>query len=145
DGNNFVAWSKAVRIAIGGRDCLGHLDGTAAPPPQGPKPAATADAELKAWDALSRRHHDWQRTDFQVMTMILNSMEKDLAEAFVFANTAKELWEEIDRRFGASVEPQIFHLRSELQTLVQGEDTVVAYYTKLKHIWNQLDSLRPLP
>ncbi|EPS70145.1 hypothetical protein M569_04616 [Genlisea aurea] len=72
-------------------------------------------------------------------------MEKEISEAFVFSPNAQAMWDEIDRRFGVSVEPQIFHLRGELQSLHQGDDSVVVYFTKLKSIWNQLDSLRPLP
>lgn len=78
---------------------------------------------------------------FLVMSLILNSMEKEISDAFVYAPCAQELREEVERRFGASVKPQIFHLHGELQTTTQGNDSVVVYFTKLKRIWNELEAL----
>ncbi|EPS58615.1 hypothetical protein M569_16198, partial [Genlisea aurea] len=145
NGNNYVAWSRAMRIALGGKDLLSHVDGTTQPPPIPPKPAATATAEIDVWEASCSAAREWQRRDFQVMTYILNSIETTLSETFVYAENARDLWDDVDRRFGASVEPQVFHLRGELQALRQDGKPVIDYFTKLKHIWNQLDTLRPLP
>ncbi|EPS62921.1 hypothetical protein M569_11867 [Genlisea aurea] len=144
DGQNYVAWSKAVTIALGGRNLLSHIDGSDKPSPPSAKPA-TGAPEIAAWEISMANYQSWQQKDYLVMSFILNAMEKELSEAFVYASSARELWEEIDRRFGASIEPQIFYLRGELQTLTQGSDSVVTYFTKLKRIWSQLDSLLPLP
>ncbi|EPS69212.1 hypothetical protein M569_05555, partial [Genlisea aurea] len=144
DGHNYVAWSKAVTLALGGRNLLSHIEGSGKPVrPQGQPPADAAG--IPAWEISMAKYQTWQQQDYMVMSFILNAMEKELSETFVYASTAQELWEELDRRFGASVEPQIFYLRGELQTITQGNDSVVTYFTKLKRIWNQLDSLRPLP
>ncbi|EPS63408.1 hypothetical protein M569_11377, partial [Genlisea aurea] len=59
--------------------------------------------------------------------------------------TARDLWESLERRFGHSVEPQIFYLKGELQRTTQGSVSVVIYYTKLRNLWDQLAALTPFP
>nr|TKR85553.1 hypothetical protein D5086_0000246950 [Populus alba] len=65
---NYLPWSRAVTIALGGRSKLGFINGSIIPP-------EVDDPEYAAW--LSK--------DQLVMSWILNSMERNLAEIFSFS------------------------------------------------------------
>ena len=66
--------------------------------------------------------------------MASKPMTADLSEAFLYVNSAQELWEELTERFGESNGPLLYHLEKEITDLYQGSDSVTAYYTKLKRL-----------
>ncbi|KAL0446294.1 UNVERIFIED_CONTAM: Retrovirus-related Pol polyprotein from transposon RE1 [Sesamum latifolium] len=65
NGNNWLTWSRSVRIALEGKDRLGFIDGSCGKPVEG-------SIELKLWKI----------TDSLVRTWILSTMAKDIVNAF---------------------------------------------------------------
>lgn len=76
---------------------------------------------------------------------ILNSMNKDLFEGFIYVTAAKDLWDEISERYGQSNAPFIYQLRRRLGNLTQGDSSIAEYYMKLKKIWDELQVLEGMP
>lgn len=72
-------------------------------------------------------------------------MQKDIVEAFLYVNTAKELWDELEERFGECNGPLLYQIQREISTVTQGNLTVAQYYTKLKKFWDELACLTPVP
>nr|XP_043639702.1 uncharacterized protein LOC122610813 [Erigeron canadensis] len=128
NGTNFLGWSRTVKMALGAKLKIGFIDGTLT------KPVAT--------------HADygrWTRCDYMVTCWLLNSMTAELSEAFLYAQSAKELWAEIEERYGQSNGPLIFHTERELSRVTQGNMSIVAYYNKMKKFWDELHSLNGIP
>jgi len=61
-------------------------------------------------------------------------MVPELSEAFLYVNSAQELWHELTKKFGESNGPLLYHLEKEITNLYQGSDSVAVYYTKLKRL-----------
>lgn len=80
-----------------------------------------------------------------VISWILNYISKDIVEAFLYANTAKELWDEIAERYGECNGPLLYQLQREIINLSQGNTSVVIYYTKLKKLWDEYRSMVSQP
>ena len=60
--------------------------------------------------------------------------------------TAREIWFELEERYGQSFSAQLFALQEEINSIVQTHDTSVAkFFTKMKSLWDELDNLDPLP
>lgn len=78
-----------------------------------------------------------------VISWILNTISKDIAEAFIYATSAKDLWDELQKCFGQTNGPLIFQLKREISSFIQGNRFVMVYFTKLKKIWDELSCLRP--
>uniref|UniRef100_A0A803LWM9 Retrotransposon Copia-like N-terminal domain-containing protein n=1 Tax=Chenopodium quinoa TaxID=63459 RepID=A0A803LWM9_CHEQI len=102
-GSNYINWCRIVRMALIARNKICFVDGTLIPP-----------------DSASDDHKKWLRNDYMVMSWILNSMEKTIAESFLFVNSSNELWCEIKERFGHTNVPQI-------QVEQQHKLTTIAY------------------
>lgn len=79
-----------------------------------------------------------------VRSWILNSIAKDLVEAFLYVNTSKELWDELRERFGECNGPLLYQIQREI-SVTQGNTTIAQYYTKLKKYWDELNCLTPVP
>lgn len=68
-------------------------------------------------------------------------LSKEIAESVLYSKTAREIWEELEERFGQSNGPQRYHLQKQIRELAQGNMDIAGYYTKLKRLWDELDSL----
>ncbi|KAJ8771285.1 hypothetical protein K2173_026462 [Erythroxylum novogranatense] len=128
NGNNYFTWSKSMTIALCAKDKLSFVDGTCTQPAE--------DTTL-----LTR----WRRANSMVKSWILNSMTKELSDAFLSFPTARALWEELKERFGEVNGPMLYQIEREISSFKQGNLTISAYYTKLKKYWDDLASLDPAP
>ncbi|KAJ1398678.1 Retrotransposon gag domain [Sesbania bispinosa] len=62
----------------------------------------------------------------------------------MYSPLASEIWQDLRNRFQQKNGPRIFQLRKELMLLVQGHDSGNQYFTKLKVIWEELSSFKPI-
>ncbi|XP_057418208.1 uncharacterized protein LOC130712389 [Lotus japonicus] len=62
----------------------------------------------------------------------------------MYSGTATEIWQDLRERFAQKNGPRVFQLRRELMSLNQGSDSVSVYYTKLKTIWDELLTYKPV-
>ncbi|KAL0445015.1 UNVERIFIED_CONTAM: Retrovirus-related Pol polyprotein from transposon RE1 [Sesamum latifolium] len=80
-----------------------------------------------------------------VVSWLLNSISKDIAEAFLYTTSARDLWKELKARFGEGNSPMLYEIQREIASLTQGEMTISGYYTKLKKLWDELAHFTTLP
>ncbi|GKB73377.1 NSP-interacting kinase 1-like protein, partial [Tanacetum coccineum] len=128
NGSNFLGWSRTIKMVLGAKLKLGFIDGSL------PKPAA-----------IDNNYQRWIRCDYMVVCWILNSMIAELSDSFLYAQSAFDLWKELEERYGQSNGPLIYHIERELSKVTQGNLTVAAYFNKLKRFWDELHSLNGIP
>ncbi|GKA17681.1 hypothetical protein Tco_0697518 [Tanacetum coccineum] len=80
-------------MALGAKLKLGFIDGTCVQP-------AVTDVNYQRWI----------RCDYMVTCWVLNSMVTELSNAFLYTQSAQELWKEIAERYGQSNGPLIYRL-----------------------------------
>ncbi|XP_060211833.1 uncharacterized protein LOC132639403 [Lycium barbarum] len=125
DGKGFGGWKRTMLIALSTKNKTGFIYGTLT------KPLAGAPL-LNAWT----------RFNDIVLSWLLNSLSKEIAESVVYYQSAQLLWSDLESRFGQTNSAKLFQLEKELSGLVQGNLTVIAYFTKLKCIWDELDAMK---
>ncbi|KAL0436217.1 UNVERIFIED_CONTAM: Retrovirus-related Pol polyprotein from transposon RE1 [Sesamum radiatum] len=128
NGRNFLAWSRIVKIALGAKLKLGFITG-----------------ECKKPAADSEHYRQWIRVDCMVTSWLLNTIAKNITNAFLYAKSTRELWVELEERFGECNGPLLYQLQREIASISQGDLSVVEYFTKLKMLWDELFQLTPLP
>ncbi|XP_019223790.1 PREDICTED: uncharacterized protein LOC109205534 [Nicotiana attenuata] len=124
DGKGFQGWKRSVLISLSAKNKLGFIDGTCA------APAITA-----------KEYQPWTRCNDMVTSWLLNSLSKDIGDSVICSKSARELWISLEHRFGKSNGAKLYHLHKELSSLVQGTNDIASYFTKLKRLWDELDSL----
>ncbi|KAL0315708.1 UNVERIFIED_CONTAM: hypothetical protein Sradi_5449000 [Sesamum radiatum] len=124
DGSNFLVWSRSIYVSLGTRMKLGFIDGSF------PQPATG-----------SKTFEQWRRVDLMVISWIWNSISKDIVEAFMYAWSSRELWLELQRRYGRSNGPMLYQIQRELSTVSQGDLSVTAYLTKVISLKNESTEL----
>ena len=80
---NFVSWSRAISLALGGRAKLGFVNGSAVQP-----------------EPLADGYETWLVKDHLVMSWLLNSMEPEIADIFNFSLSAADLWKSVEEMYG---------------------------------------------
>ena len=127
--DNYASCRRSMRLALSGKRKLGFIDGSL------PKPDPAVDPVLA---------ETWQCTNDIVSTWLLNSVSKEIAASVVYADSAAAIWKDIQDRFSQSNGPRIFELQKSLVGLSQGSLSVSQYFTKLKIIWEELNTYKPL-
>lgn len=74
-GDNYLSWSRSMLIALRAKDKLGFIDGKCGKP------------ESESKKTLER----WKQVDSMVASWILNAISKTIVEAFIYANSSKDL------------------------------------------------------
>ncbi|XP_019107701.1 uncharacterized protein LOC104905474 isoform X2 [Beta vulgaris subsp. vulgaris] len=103
------------------------------------------DGTLLQLESTSKDFQKWIRNDYMVMTWILNSIEKSIAENFLFVVSSRQLWLEITERYGSTNVPQNFQLHRSIALLQQDNHSIAEHYGKLKRSWDELNALEGLP
>ncbi|KAL0286523.1 UNVERIFIED_CONTAM: hypothetical protein Scaly_2790300 [Sesamum calycinum] len=123
-----MAWSRAMRIALGEKMKLEFMTGKCVRPDEN-------------YDDFEK----WMRVDCMVTSWLLNSISKDIVDAFLYSASAHDLWAELEQRFGKCNDPLLYQIQREITYMSQGALSVTGYFTKLKQLWHELTYLAPVP
>ncbi|KAF7842421.1 uncharacterized protein G2W53_004719 [Senna tora] len=102
---NFLGWSTAIKTALEAKGKLGFIDRSIEEPTD----------EEDYWK--------WKKADSMVKSWIVNSMTKELADFFVYCRTTRELWDELEDRFGKACGPLLYQIQREVAPTEQGSDS----------------------
>ena len=126
---NYTLWSRAMRLNLLTRNKLGFIDGTIT------REAFTVDSEKQ----------DWDRCNAMVISWIVNNVSKELVSGILFCSNACVVWRDLKERFDKVNMSRIYHLHKAIATLTQGVSSVAVYFSKLKDLWDEFDSIVPPP
>ncbi|XP_058005416.1 uncharacterized protein LOC131181386 [Hevea brasiliensis] len=109
-----------------------------------PMKVRVVDGSILEPEEGSEGYEKWKRCDYMVTSWILNSMSKELVEAFIYTASARELWNEITKMYGENNGPLIYHIQRKISSISQGNGSVAKYFTRLKKLWDELASIECL-
>ena len=80
-----------------------------------------------------------------VISWILNSVSKNIADSILFFSTASEIWNELHQRYEQSDGVVIYQMQQQLYSLSQGVDDFTSYFTKFTKIWDEIRMIQSSP
>ncbi|KAL0393026.1 UNVERIFIED_CONTAM: hypothetical protein Sradi_2525400 [Sesamum radiatum] len=98
--DNYLVWSRAIRFALGAWKKLNFIDG-----------------RFVCLANDSEELDEWIRIDYMVITWILNTISKEIIDAFIYVSIARSLWLELEARYGGSNGPMIYSLEQEILSI----------------------------
>ncbi|OMO87137.1 Integrase, catalytic core [Corchorus capsularis] len=126
DGN-YGEWVNDMSNALFAKNKIGFVDGTI------PRPGV---------DSPNLQH--WMRCNAMVKGWLKSAMGKDVRGSVRYASTAREIWVDLEERFGKGSDPRAYEIRRAVTLLRQEKMSVSSYYTKLKGLWDEMQSIFPL-
>ncbi|XP_058784440.1 uncharacterized protein LOC131659245 [Vicia villosa] len=124
-GINYDSWRRAIKMALHAKK-LGFIDGSLTIPKK------------------KENIHKWQRCNDLVANWILNSASTELCPNILYAKTAAQIWSALIDRFSQSNAPKIYQLKQSISSLKQEGVSVNLYFTQLKTLWDELNSIAPV-
>ncbi|CAH9122533.1 unnamed protein product [Cuscuta epithymum] len=82
----------------------------------------------------------WQRANAMVKAWLNSSMELFLRQSVKF-KTAREIWTDLEERFGKESAPRAYELRCSLGAIRQDGQSVSAYFSRLRRVWDEMVSI----
>uniref|UniRef100_A0A7C8Z4N7 Retrotransposon Copia-like N-terminal domain-containing protein n=1 Tax=Opuntia streptacantha TaxID=393608 RepID=A0A7C8Z4N7_OPUST len=102
NGRNYGTWKKSIEIALIAKNKLGFVLGTCT------KPEATSPL-LSQWD----------RCDKMVISWLLHAVEKKIADSILFSSSSRQIWLDLEQRFGQSDGTKFFQVKKDLYSISQ--------------------------
>jgi len=80
-----------------------------------------------------------------VMSWILNVLTKTIADSIIYAKSARQIWIELEERFGQVNGAKLYQVQKEMCNVSEGTYDIATYFTKVKSLWDELDDLDEVP
>ncbi|KAL0349326.1 UNVERIFIED_CONTAM: Retrovirus-related Pol polyprotein from transposon RE2 [Sesamum angustifolium] len=69
----------------------------------------------------------------------------DIVEAFMYTKSSRNLWLDLEQRYGECNGPQLYQLQREICSMTQGTAPLSSYFTNIKKLWDEMSELKPVP
>lgn len=125
---DYRSWSRSMEINLASKRKLGFLKGTVL------KPADDANqAEMCGM------------CDNMVIAWITCNVSPTVRRSIMFMTDAYEMWQNLEKRFTLTNGSRKYELSKDLYEVRQHMATINEYYTTIKTLWEELDSMNLLP
>jgi gag-polypeptide of LTR copia-type len=130
--NNYPSWTRSVSLSLQGKCMLSYITGTI-------KKTVSEESEIVPAKIISTKTvpkdqlepktksapatkiittptvSNWDQHNINVMNWLLNSMEPQISQLFMYCESAKEIWDETKEMFSQEHNfAYIFHLKQEI-------------------------------
>lgn len=128
NGENYSHWRKAMEVALIAKNKLGFVLGNCV------KPASTSPLAAQ-----------WDRCDKMVISWLINVVVKDIGQSILFSSTAKDVWLQLEKRFGEVDSTKLFRVQRDLCLISQNNLSVADYFTQIKKLWDDYNGMIIIP
>ncbi|KAM0058457.1 putative retrotransposon Copia-like protein [Helianthus debilis subsp. tardiflorus] len=125
---NYADWVQEMENFLFAKNKIGFIDGS-----------------IKKPEKRSKDYASWMRVDAMIKGWLTTAMEKEIRGSVKYAHTAAEIWKDLQERFGKESAPRAYELKNKIVTTHQDGSSVSAYYTKLRSLWDEIQSVFPIP
>jgi len=87
----------------------------------------------------------WDRCDKMVISWLLNAVIKDIGQSVLFSPTARDVWLQLERRFGEVDSTKLFRIQTDLCMISQNNLSIGDYFTHIKKLWDDYNCMITIP
>lgn len=136
-GVNYMVWSRTTKSALYGKGLWSHIE-------KGVSPKEAAEIEGYKKPVNEEEQEKWLQEDHKVLHYLQNSLESSILEAYSYCETAKELWDTLQKVYGdTSNLHRVFEVKKALNALSQNGTEFKHHFGKFRSLWAELEMLRP--
>ncbi|KAF8406331.1 hypothetical protein HHK36_008417 [Tetracentron sinense] len=133
DSTNFVSWKFQIFAILRAHSLIGYVDGSTIYPNE-----FILDEEGANTAVVDHSFQNWVTQDQAIMTMINATLSSSAITHIIGYQTSREVWLALERRFSSLSRSNILQLKTNLQTMMKGSDTVDVYIQKIKEARDNL-------
>lgn len=117
-----------MEIALSSRKKLGFVNGTITR-------MAGDTVKSEAWDTCNN----------MIISCILGSVSESIKKSIMFLSSAHQIWEQLEQRYSLTNGTRKYKLNKDLYETKQQGKPVSDFYTEMRSLWEELESLTTLP
>ncbi|XP_015952533.1 uncharacterized protein LOC107477083 [Arachis duranensis] len=117
-----------MRLALKFKNKLQFIDGTLTKPEE-------TDPNFLAWE----------KCNTYVVAWLNLSLSSEISQSVIWNENAYDIWNDLKHIYHQGDIFRIVDLEEEMYTSKQGELSITAYFTKLRIIWEELETFLPIP
>lgn len=115
DDNSYSDWKRSMLISLSAKSKKGFIDRSIT------KPAI-----------VDNTHKAWERCNSMLISWLLMVLDPNIARSVLYFITAREIWLNLEERYGQPSGTMMFSLQQSLHEMRQGQDNISSYFTKIK-------------
>lgn len=115
NGTGYSNRKRSIMLSLSAKNKLGFVDGSVHKP-----------------DVTSGDYKVWERCNDLVCSWLLCNIDDSISQSVLFFKTAREIWLDLEDRFGYASMTQIFSIEQQLADLTQGSKNVSEFFTEIK-------------
>lgn len=134
DDTNYPSWFFRLEAFLKGQNLFGFVDGSL------PCPAKfVLDSDGNS--TLNSEYEAWCIQDQSIINMIGQTLSSAATSCAVGSKTAFDLWRNLRNKFAASSRQNILQLKTNLQSIRKGSDSIEVYLDKVKVARDALETV----
>ena len=126
DPTNYNSWSRSVLTALSAKNKVEFVDGS-----------------LPRLASNHRLYAAWKRANNMVVSWLVHSVATSIRQSILWMDNAVDIWKDLKARYSQGDLLCISDLQHKLASIKQGNMNITDYFTKLRTIWDELESYRP--
>ncbi|XP_057249017.1 uncharacterized protein LOC130590540 [Beta vulgaris subsp. vulgaris] len=125
---DYRPWKRSMEISLATKRKLGFVTGALT--------KSSTDSVLReAWEACNSMVTAW----------LLNNMTESIRRSVMYMKSSKEIWLSLKHRFTVSNGSRKYRLNKQTYEVKQNERPVSEYYTELRVLWEEIESMNDYP
>lgn len=128
NGSAYSDWKRSMIVSLSAKNKLRIVDGS-----------------LEIPEIGTVEYVAWERCNNLVISWLLANLDHSVKKSVLFLETAREIWQDLEERYGFSSMAQLYSLEQKLAETNQGTSSIAEFYTQLKTIWDEMHDANPLP
>ncbi|XP_047312774.1 uncharacterized protein LOC124916085 [Impatiens glandulifera] len=122
----YYGWCLSLQLALSTKIKIGFIDGSF------PRPVDPED------------ERQWGIVDSMVRAWMMNTIDVRLQRRFQSTKTSRDLWLEMKSRYEWNNGPRRYYLQKDIVILQQRKNDLEEYDSKVRLLWEEMMSLKPL-
>lgn len=128
DSSNYSSWSRSMLTALSAKNKVEFVDGS-----------------IQGYASNHPLHAAWKRTNNMVVSWMVHSVSPSIRQSILWMDDARDIWKDLKSRYSQGDLLRISELQQDMASIRQGDKTIIDYFTRLRIIWDELESYQPDP
>ncbi|CAN6717489.1 unnamed protein product [Malus baccata var. baccata] len=143
DDSNYLNWHFQMELMLEGYGIMGFVDGSSPCPPRFVSSSSVA-SEVSYGDSSANVETDeykvWKMHDRALMQLITATLSPVAVSCAIGSTSSQDIWTRLKDNFSTVSRTSIFQMKSDLQNIKKGSNTISQYLQRIKEARDYLSA-----